>query len=50
MAGILVVVKTRAQYEVKSITQVRWDDQPQYHQEIEGVFVGGRLVPAATPC
>ena len=23
--------------------QVRWDDQSQYHQEIESVFVGGRL-------
>ena len=25
------------------LRQVRWDDQSQYHQEIESVFVGGRL-------
>ena len=23
--------------------QVRWDDQSQYHQGLESVFVGGRL-------
>ena len=23
--------------------QVRWDDESQYHQEIESVYVGGRL-------
>ena len=29
--------------------QVRWDDQSQYHQESESVFVGGRLSFLLTP-
>ena len=31
------------------IAQVRWDDQSQYHQGLESVFVGGRLSALLPP-
>ena len=33
----------------KKLMQVRWDDQPQYHQGLESVFVGGRLSALLPP-